>query len=132
MLAVIHDSDLHIDIELPLGKMEDPRFNVALWYRCQLAERADVFDKESVGYLGDSIARLFPDNEGPVVRGSTANVGLSLRLAAAGPLSLYGSKFTSSKFTALQRNATVTRTSQDLSPSPWWWWCTLMGSRHAR
>ena len=114
----IHDSELHIDIELPLEKTEDPRFNVALWYRRRLAERVDVFDKESMGYLSDSIARLFPENEGPAVRGSTTNVGLSLRLAAAGPISLYGSKLTSSKFTALQRNAAVTRDFTRSIPKP--------------
>ena len=32
-IYTIHDSELHIDIELLLEKTEDPRFNVALWLR---------------------------------------------------------------------------------------------------
>ena len=105
-IYIVTDTVLRTRFHLPLYKTENPRFNVAQWYRrCIQQVQIDVFDELGESSLGEDLCHLF---ETPDMDGSDA----------IGNIELYHAQFMPSKFSAIQKNTAVTRDFKHTIPKP--------------
>jgi len=102
----IMDAVSHTHVLLPIYKTKNPRFDVARWYRRRVGRfRTPVFEHPDDVDIGESLYRLFD-----VAEGSQQGI--------ADIVELYHTRVIQSRFSAIQRNAAVTRDFKRTIPKP--------------
>jgi len=101
---VITDATSRTRVLLPIYKTENPRFDVARWYKRRLRRfHVGPFDETMEANIGEDICRLFDTEECEV---------------SIGTLELYHTRPAQSRFSAIQRNAAVMRDFKCTIPKP--------------